>query len=49
MLIGNAVWTDVCTIWWFGPLVLLILITMGRKKLCQLASKVAGAYWSSHH
>ncbi|MET3567960.1 hypothetical protein ABIC47_003474 [Leifsonia sp. 563] len=48
VLIGNAVWTDVRTIWWFGPLVLMILVTMGRRKLLRLANKVAGAYWSSH-
>lgn len=48
-MLGQAVWTDVLTIWWFGPLLVVILVTMGWKKLLRLAGRVFGDYLSSHH
>lgn len=41
--LGQAVWTDVLTYWWFGPLLLVLLVRTGRKKLLRLASKVPKA------
>lgn len=49
VIFGQAVWTDIQTYWWFGPLLVLVLATAGRKKLLRLAGKVLGAYVSSHH
>lgn len=46
--IWNAIVTDVSTVWWFGPLVLVLLITAGRKKLLHLGLYLAKAFVHTH-
>lgn len=48
VLIWNAIVTDVLTIWWFGPLLLILLFAAGRKGIFRLVSYVARAFMHSH-
>ena len=44
----NAVVHDVLTIWWFGPLLVILLIVGGRKGLFRFVSYVARVFVHSH-
>jgi hypothetical protein len=48
VLFWNAAVTDATTIWWFGPLLLILLISAGRKKLVRLMSYVVRVFAHTH-
>lgn len=48
VMIGHALVTDVQTIWWFGPLLLVIVIAAGRKGVLRLASYVLKVFVHTH-
>ena len=48
VMIWNAVVTDVRSIWWFGPLLLLLLVAAGRKGLPRLAAYVVKVLVHTH-
>lgn len=48
VLIWNAIMADVMTYWWFGPLVLVLLATVGRKQFRRLASYMARVFVHTH-
>lgn len=44
VLIWQAVWVSVLAHWWLGPVLLLALITAGRRKLLRLARGIGTAF-----
>ena len=48
VMIWNAIATDVQTIWWFGPLLVILLILAGRKGIVRLTSYVARVFIHTH-
>lgn len=44
VLIWQAIWANVLTHWWFGPVTLLVLVTAGRRKLLRLARGVGTTF-----
>ena len=48
VIIWNAIVTDVQSIWWFGPLLLLLLITASRKGLLRLGAYVLKVFVHTH-
>lgn len=48
VLLFNAVVLDARTIWWFGPLVVLLLVFAGRKGIVRLIAYVAKVFVHSH-
>lgn len=44
VVLGQAIWVTVLAHWWFAPLMLLALITTGRKRLLRLARGVGTAF-----
>ncbi|WP_103663352.1 hypothetical protein [Microbacterium sp. CJ77] len=44
VLLWHALWVNALTYWWFGPLVLAILITAGRRKLVRLVRWIGGTF-----
>lgn len=48
VMVWSAVVTDVRSIWWFGPLLLLLLVAAGRKGLLRLAAYAAKVFVHTH-
>lgn len=48
VIFADAIWTNVLSLWWFGPLVLLLLITASRKWWMQLFRYVGTTFVRSH-
>ena len=48
VMIWHAIITDSLTFWWFGPLMLLMIIAIGRKGLLRLASQIARVWIHTH-
>lgn len=48
VMIWHAIVTDVQSIWWFGPLLIVILIAAGRKGIVRLVSYVARVFIHTH-
>lgn len=48
VMIWNAVVIDVRTVWWFGPLLVVLLIVAGRKGIVRLAAYVAKVFVHTH-
>lgn len=44
VLIWQAIWASFLAHWWVGPLLLLALITAGRRKLLRLAREVGTTF-----
>lgn len=44
VIIGQALWTNVLTHWWFGPLLLLIIATLSRKAWMRLARYIGTTF-----
>jgi hypothetical protein len=47
-MIWNAVVVNVTTHWWFGPLLTVIVVSAGWKKLARLGAYVAKTFGQSH-
>jgi hypothetical protein len=48
VIMWNAILADARTIWWFGPLMLILLVTAGRKGLTRLVSYVLRVFVHTH-
>ena len=48
VMIWHALVTDALKFWWFGPLMLVLLIAMGRKGLLKLASQIVRVWVHAH-
>lgn len=48
VLIWQAIWASVLAHWWFGPVLLVALITAGRRKLLRLARGIGTAFLRSN-
>ena len=48
LLLFNVVVLDARTIWWFGPLVVLLFFFAGRKVIARLIAYVANVFVHSH-
>ena len=48
VLVWNAIWTDVHTLWWFGPLLIVLVIAAGRKGILRLGAYVAKVFLHTH-
>ena len=44
VMLAQALWVNVLATWWFGPLLLLVVVLMGRKALLRLARFVGGTF-----
>jgi hypothetical protein len=47
-LLWNAVVVNVTTHWWFGPLLAIIVISAGWKKIARFGAYIARAFGQSH-
>lgn len=36
VMVGRALWVDIVSFWWFGPLLLIVLLAAGRKAWLRL-------------
>jgi len=48
VLIWNGVVTDVEKIWWFGPLMVLVLVVVGRRAIVRLVAYIARVFVHAH-
>ena len=48
VMLWHGVMIDVQTIWWFGPVLVLLLIVGGRKGIIRLISYVVGVFLHAH-
>jgi hypothetical protein len=48
VLLWNATVTDVQTIWWFGPLLIVLIIAAGRKGIVRLGAYVLKVFIHTH-
>ncbi len=48
VMIWNAIVTDIQTIWWFGPLLIVLMIAAGRKGIVRLASYIVRVLIHTH-
>jgi hypothetical protein len=44
----HALVTDVRTLWWFGPLLVLVVATAGKKRMLRVVKAVAGVFIHTH-
>lgn len=47
-VIAQAVWTNVLTHWWFGPLLLVVLLTLTRKAWVRLLRQIGVTFIRGH-
>jgi hypothetical protein len=47
-MIWNAIVNDVAAHWWFGPLLLVLVIAAGRKGMFRLAAYIARVFVHTH-
>lgn len=48
VLIAHGILSDVRTLWWFGPLLALVALGIGRKGMFRLAKYVASVFMHTH-
>lgn len=48
VLIWHALVTDAQTFWWFGPLIIVVVIAGGRKGVLRLATYVLKVFVHTH-
>jgi hypothetical protein len=44
----HALVTDARTLWWFGPLMVLVVVTAGKKRVLRVVKAVAGVFFRTH-
>ncbi len=47
-IIWNAIVVNVTAYWWFGPLLIVLLVTAGRRGILRLIAYVARAFVHTH-
>lgn len=48
VIIWHAVVTDVRTLWWFGPLLVLGVVTAGKKRIFRFVKAAASVFIHTH-
>ena len=48
VILWRAILIDVRTVWWFGPLLLVMIATAKRKKLLRFATYVGRVFFQTH-
>lgn len=44
VVLAQALWVNVIAYWWFGPMVLVVLLTLSRKVWLRLIREVGSAF-----